>query len=75
MKTAVEQILDAIISEDAQGNDFRVKDNFTQDATSKFLQLEKEQMKKFYGKLQVDENNLILDFEQYYNETFKQQEQ
>ena len=39
------------------------------------LEMEKEQMKKFYGKLQVDENNLILDFEQYYNETFKQQEQ
>ena len=35
------------------------------------LEMEKEQMKKFYGKLQVDENNLILDFEQYYNETFK----
>jgi hypothetical protein len=75
MKTAVEQILDAIIGEDAQGNDFRVKDNFTQDAISKFLQLEKEQMKKFYGKLQVDENNLIMDFENYYNQTFNQQEQ
>jgi hypothetical protein len=74
MKTAVEQILDAIIGEDAQGNDFRVKDNFTQDAISKFLQLEKEQMGKFYGKLQVDENNLVIDFENYYNQTFKQEQ-
>ena len=39
------------------------------------LQMEKEQMKKFYGKLQVDENNLIMDFENYYNQTFNQQEQ
>jgi hypothetical protein len=67
MKTAVEylveQLFPKVLSEEQYYHIEQAKE------------MEKEQMKKFYGKLQVDENNLIMDFENYYNQTFKQQEQ
>ena len=34
-------------------------------------EMEKIHMEKIYGKLQVDENNKVLEFEEYYNKTFK----
>jgi hypothetical protein len=66
MKTAVEQLLYYLPNS--------IKGQF-KEQIEQAKEMEKEQMKKFYGKLQVDENNLIMDFENYYNQTFKQQEQ
>ena len=34
-------------------------------------ELEKIYMEKIYGKLLVDENNKVLEFEEYYKKTFK----
>jgi len=63
-QTAVEWLIEQIIKEKGLV-DLDIK------AAKK---MEKEQMKKFYGKLQVDENNLVMDFENYYNQTFKQEQ-
>jgi hypothetical protein len=67
MKTAVEYLVEQLFPKALSQEQYH--------HIEQAKKMEKEQMKKFYGKLQVDENNLILDFEQYYNETFKQQEQ
>jgi hypothetical protein len=67
MKTAVEWLIDELYK---QGISL-----YTPELIAEAKEMHKEQMKKFYGKLQVDENNLVIDFENYYNQTFKQQEQ
>ena len=77
MKTAVSQMIKELQEQfpKEMGDMYERNQLLLEDIALRAKKMEKEQMKKFYGKLQVDENNLILDFEQYYNENFKQQEQ